>query len=109
MVPVNNKEYRVFAKLNDYETEIFSDNIPTVNEMKTYRYSFISLHNHGWLTYSSGLNEDGTVEYSNRKPLVYIDDIKFESKSPSEVNIPDVAVYEDYCLFEEDFSNCGTC
>lgn len=108
MVPVNNKEYRVFAKLNDYETEIFSDNIPTVNEMKTYRYSFISLHNHGWLTYSSGLNEDGTVEYSNGKPLVYIDDIKFESKSPSEVNIPDVAVYEDYCLFEEDFSNCGT-
>ena len=107
MIPdENNSEYRVFAKLNDYEVEVFSNDTPTVNEMKVFKYAYIALHNHGWYTYAnSEKNADGTSKYASDKPLVYMDDIKLESKEKNEVIVPDVASEEEYRLFGDDFSD----
>ena len=107
MVPDDdNHIYRVFAKLNDYEVEVFSEYIPTVDEMKTYKYAFIALHNHGWYTYSGSLS-GGVSNYASDKPLVYLDDIKLERKLKSEVIIPNQFDPEEYQLFEDDFSDYG--
>ena len=107
MIPdENNSEYRVFANLNDYEVEVFSNDTPTVNEMKVFKYAYIALHNHGYFTYAnSEKNADGTSKYASDKPLVYMDDIKLESKEKNEVIVPDAAGEKEYRLFGDDFSD----
>lgn len=105
MVPdTENVKYRIYAKLNDYEVEVFSDDAPTVKEMAAYKYSFIALHNHGYYTYAYSL-DNGTSNYTNDQPLVYMDDISLESRNCSEVTVPRPANINEYQLFEDDFSN----
>lgn len=105
MVPdTENVKYRIYAKLNDYEVEVFSDDTPTVKEMAAYKYSFIALHNHGYYTYAYSL-DNGTSNYTNDQPLVYMDDISLESRNCSEVTVPRPANINEYQLFEDDFSN----
>lgn len=105
MVPdSDNSEYSVYAKLNDYEVEVFSDSIPTPEELKTYSYGYIALHNHGWFTYAGSKNEDGTSSYTSDKPLVYIDDISLKSAEKSEIMPQPVNTAENR-LFNDDFSS----
>ena len=105
MVPdTENVKYRIYAKLNDYEVEVFSDDAPKVKEMAAYKYSFIALHNHGYYTYAYSL-DNGTSNYTNDQPLVYMDDISLESRNCSEVTVPRPANINEYQLFEDDFSN----
>ncbi len=111
MVPdTENVKYRIYAKLNDYEVEVFSDDAPKVKEMAAYKYSFIALHNHGYYTYAYSL-DNGTSNYTNDQPLVYMDDISFERKELSEVTMPkeDTPPTDTdlgpYGLFNEDFED----
>ena len=109
MIPdTDNSGYKIYAKLNDYEVEVLSDDVPAAEEIKTYKYSYIAIHNHGWYTYAGSKNADGTSSYESDKPLVYIDGISLESKDESEITVPKSVNIEEYRLFEDDFSGYGS-
>lgn len=88
LYPNSDGTYTAAATLNGDEILVDSANIPTKDELKTYGYSYIALHNHGWFTYAGSKNADGTSSYENDKPLVFIDDVSLERKNPAEVTMP---------------------
>ena len=110
LYPNGDGTYKAAAALNGDEVIVNSANIPTQAELKGYKYSFIALHNHGYYTYAYSLN-DGTSNYTNDQPLVYMDDISFERKNPKEVEMPkeDTPPTDEelgpYGLFNEDFED----
>ena len=111
LFPDGNEKYKVAAELNGDEVIVNSSRIPTQAELKDYMYSFITLHNHGYNTYAYSLDNDGTSNYTNDQPLVYMDDISLERKDPSEVTMPkeDTPPTDEelgpYGLFNEDFED----
>lgn len=111
LYPNSDGTYKAAATLNGDEVLVDSANIPTKEELKTYGYSYIALHNHGWYTYVGSKNADGTSSYESDKPLVYIDDVSLERKNPSDVTMPksDEAPTDEelgaYGLFDEDFED----
>ena len=110
LYPNGDGTYKAAAALNGDEVIVNSSMIPTQAELKNYKYSFITLHNHGWRTYAYSL-DNGTSNYTNNQPLVYMDDISFERKNPKEVEMPkeDIPPTDEelgaYGLFNEDFEN----
>ena len=88
LYPNSDGTYKAAAALNGNEILVDSANIPTKEELKTYSYSYIALHNHGWSTYAGSKNSDGTSSYESNKPLVYIDDISLERKNLGDVTMP---------------------
>ena len=88
LYPNSDGTYKAAATLNGDEILVDSANIPTKEELKTYGYSYIALHNHGWSTYAGSKKADGTSSYESDKPLVFIDDVSLERKNPAEVTMP---------------------
>ena len=111
LYPNSDGTYTAAATLNGDEILVDSANIPTKDELKTYGYSYIALHNHGWFTYAGSKNADGTSSYENDKPLVFIDDVSLERKNPAEVTMPkpDTAPTDEelgaYKLLDEGFED----
>ena len=111
LYPNSDGTYKAAATLNGNEILVDSANIPTKEELKTYSYSYIALHNHGWYTYAGSKKADGTSYYESDKPLVYIDDISLERKNPNEVTMPkpDTAPTDEelgaYKLLDEGFED----
>ena len=111
LYPNGDGTYKAAAALNGNEILVDSANIPTKEELKTYSYSYIALHNHGWYTYAGSKNPDGTSSYKNDEPLVFIDDVSLERKNPNEVTMPkpDTAPTDEelgaYKLLDEGFED----
>ena len=111
LYPNSNGTYTAAAALNGDEVLVDSANIPTKEELKTYSYSYIALHNHGWYTYAGSKKADGTSSYKNDEPLVFIDDVSLERKNPNEVTMPkpDTAPTDEelgaYKLLDEGFED----
>ena len=110
LYPNSDGTYKVAAALNGDEVLVNSSRIPTQAELKDYKYSFITLHNHGYFTYAYSL-DNGVSNYANDMPLVYMDDISLERKDPSEVTMPkaDEPLTDEelgeYGLFNADFED----
>ncbi len=111
LYPNSDGTYTAAATLNGDEILVDSANIPTKEDLKTYSYSYIALHNHGYFTYAGSKNSEGKSSYKNDEPLVFIDDVSLERKNPNEVTMPkpDTAPTDEelgaYKLLDEGFED----